>query len=162
MARLPGQSDRKFPPSCVPLPLPYPGGQLDSASVRFSTGISLASEQTSCVCTCLSCTLENHHQNIKKLICDMHRPVKNRDGGPIAGVAFNGGGGSRQLGPGDNDPVSATHFPEASNHTTPPSPTHPSTKFSPISSLSFKCGSTRKFRRYSSPIRLQTRFYHLL
>ncbi|KAF1848530.1 uncharacterized protein K460DRAFT_375382 [Cucurbitaria berberidis CBS 394.84] len=33
-------------------------------------------------------------------------PVKNRDGGPIAGVAFNGGGGSRQLGPDDNDPNS--------------------------------------------------------
>ncbi|RAR03239.1 zinc finger phd-type protein [Stemphylium lycopersici] len=31
-------------------------------------------------------------------------PVKNRDAGPIAGVAFNGGGGSRQLGPDDNDP----------------------------------------------------------
>ncbi|KAI4688405.1 hypothetical protein J4E81_008001 [Alternaria sp. BMP 2799] len=33
-------------------------------------------------------------------------PVKNRDAGPIAGVAFTGGGGSRQLGPDDNDPNS--------------------------------------------------------
>ncbi|KAH6643948.1 hypothetical protein C7974DRAFT_300404, partial [Boeremia exigua] len=33
-------------------------------------------------------------------------PVKNRDGGPIAGVAFNGGGVSRQSGPDDNDPNS--------------------------------------------------------
>ncbi|KAF2819779.1 hypothetical protein CC86DRAFT_128262 [Ophiobolus disseminans] len=34
-------------------------------------------------------------------------PVKNREGGPIAGVAYvNGGGGSRQLGPDDNDPNS--------------------------------------------------------
>ncbi|KAF7454878.1 curved DNA-binding protein [Pyrenophora tritici-repentis] len=33
-------------------------------------------------------------------------PVKNRDAGPIAGVAFTGGGGSRQLGPDDNDPHS--------------------------------------------------------
>jgi hypothetical protein len=63
-------------------------------------------------------------------MCEMHRPVKNRDGGPIAGVAFNGGGGSRQLGPDDNDPVSATHFPEASNHTIPPSSTQPSTTLS--------------------------------
>ncbi|KAH7409962.1 hypothetical protein DE146DRAFT_775188 [Phaeosphaeria sp. MPI-PUGE-AT-0046c] len=40
-------------------------------------------------------------------------PVKNRDGGPIAGVAYvNGGGASRQLGPDDNDPVSATQIPE--------------------------------------------------
>ena len=55
------------------------------------------------------------------------RPVKNRDGGPIAGVAFNGGGGSRQLGPDDNDPVSATQIPEASNHTIPLPPHHPPT-----------------------------------
>ncbi|KAF2031062.1 hypothetical protein EK21DRAFT_63993 [Setomelanomma holmii] len=35
-------------------------------------------------------------------------PVKNREAGPIAGVAYvNGGGGSRQLGPDDNDPVSS-------------------------------------------------------
>ncbi|KAH7081687.1 hypothetical protein BKA63DRAFT_405592 [Paraphoma chrysanthemicola] len=34
-------------------------------------------------------------------------PVKNREAGPIAGVAYvNGGGGSRQLGPDDNDPNS--------------------------------------------------------
>ncbi|KAF1945789.1 hypothetical protein EJ02DRAFT_441594 [Clathrospora elynae] len=33
-------------------------------------------------------------------------PVKNREAGPIAGVAFLGGGGSRQLGPDDNDPNS--------------------------------------------------------
>ena len=93
---------------------------------------SLASEQTLRIRTCLPCTLENHHQIIRVLICDMHRPVKNRDGGPIAGVAFNGGGVSRQLGPDDNDPVSATHFPEASYHTIPPSPTQPSTTFSPL------------------------------
>jgi hypothetical protein len=36
-------------------------------------------------------------------------PVKNRDG-PIAGIAHTGGG-SRQLGPDDNDPVSATQIP---------------------------------------------------
>src|SRR5690242_10743105 len=57
----------------------------------------------------------------------MHRPVKNRDGGPIAGVAFNGGGASRQLGPDDNDPVSATQIPEASNHTIPLPPHNSST-----------------------------------
>jgi len=58
----------------------------------------------------------------------MHRPVKNREGGPIAGVAYvNGGGGSRQLGPDDNDPVSATQIPEASNHTIPLPPHNPST-----------------------------------
>jgi hypothetical protein len=57
-----------------------------------------------------------------------HRPVKNRDGGPIAGVAYvNGGGGSRQLGPDDNDLVSATHVPEASNHTIPLPPHNSST-----------------------------------
>ncbi|KAF1834318.1 hypothetical protein BDW02DRAFT_498617 [Decorospora gaudefroyi] len=33
-------------------------------------------------------------------------PVKNREAGPIAGVAFIGGGGSRQLGPDDNNPNS--------------------------------------------------------
>ncbi|KAL6707546.1 hypothetical protein ACN47E_003895 [Coniothyrium glycines] len=33
-------------------------------------------------------------------------PVKNRDAGPVAGVPFIGGGGSRQLGPDDNDPNS--------------------------------------------------------
>ncbi|KAH7349118.1 hypothetical protein BKA66DRAFT_516576 [Pyrenochaeta sp. MPI-SDFR-AT-0127] len=33
-------------------------------------------------------------------------PVKNREGGPIAGVGYNGGGGSRQLGPDDNNPNS--------------------------------------------------------
>jgi hypothetical protein len=39
------------------------------------------------------------------------------------------GGGSRQLGPDDNDPVSATHFPEASNHAIPLPPHNPSTTF---------------------------------
>jgi hypothetical protein len=58
----------------------------------------------------------------------VYRPVKSRDGGPIAGVAYvNGGGGSRQLGPDDNDPVSATQIPEASNHTIPLPPHYPST-----------------------------------
>ncbi|KAF2134660.1 hypothetical protein P153DRAFT_371991 [Dothidotthia symphoricarpi CBS 119687] len=33
-------------------------------------------------------------------------PVKNREGQPIAGRAFNSGGGPRQLGPDDNDPNS--------------------------------------------------------
>jgi len=93
----------------------------------FGTGVSSASEQALRVCTCLRDTSEIHHQIIKKLIYD-NRPVKNRDGGPIAGVAFNGGV-SRQLGPDDNDPVSATHFPEASNHTIPPSPTQSTTRF---------------------------------
>jgi hypothetical protein len=48
----------------------------------------------------------------------VHRPVKNREGGPIAGVAYVNGGGSRQLGPDDNDPVSGTQIPE-----------HPTTPF---------------------------------
>lgn len=46
----------------------------------------------------------------------MLRPVKNRDG-PIAGIPHTGGGGSRQLGPDDNDPVSATQIPAPPNHT---------------------------------------------
>lgn len=33
-------------------------------------------------------------------------PVKNREQGPVAGVPFSSGGGSRQLGPDDNDPNS--------------------------------------------------------
>ncbi|KAF2853978.1 hypothetical protein T440DRAFT_515460 [Plenodomus tracheiphilus IPT5] len=33
-------------------------------------------------------------------------PVKNREQGPVAGVPFTSGGGSRQLGPDDNDPHS--------------------------------------------------------
>ncbi|CBY02180.1 hypothetical protein LEMA_P009670.1 [Plenodomus lingam JN3] len=33
-------------------------------------------------------------------------PVKNREQGPVAGVPFTSGGGSRQLGPDDNDPNS--------------------------------------------------------
>jgi hypothetical protein len=44
------------------------------------------------------------------------RPVKNRDG-PIAGIPHTGGGGSRQSGPDDNDPVSATQIPAPPNHT---------------------------------------------
>jgi len=43
------------------------------------------------------------------------RPVKNRDG-PIAGIPHTGGGGSRQSGPDDNDPVSATQIPAPPNH----------------------------------------------
>ena len=131
MVRLLGQSDRKFFPSGISfLYLLHLGGVLGTASVRFSTGISLASGQTLRVCTCLPCIFKNHHQIIRKLTCDIHRPVKNRDGGPIAGVAFNGGGGSRQLGPDDNDPVSATQIPAASNHTIPLPPHNSSTPFS--------------------------------
>ncbi|CAO2654189.1 Nn.00g109220.m01.CDS01 [Neocucurbitaria sp. VM-36] len=70
-------------------------------------------------------------QALRVCTCLRHAspPVKNRDGGPIAGVAFNGGGGSRQLGPDDNDPVSATQIPEASNHAIPLPPHNPSTTF---------------------------------
>jgi hypothetical protein len=69
-----------------------------------------------------------YRQIINKANSYTHRPVKNRDGGPIAGVAYiNGGGGSRQLGPDDNDPVSATQIPEASNRTIPLPPHNPST-----------------------------------
>jgi hypothetical protein len=73
---------------------------------------------------------QKSRQIINKANFYVHRPVKNRDGGPIAGVAYvNGGGGSRQSGPDDNDPVSATHFPEASNHTIPLPPHNSSTTF---------------------------------
>ncbi|KAF1931568.1 uncharacterized protein M421DRAFT_417337 [Didymella exigua CBS 183.55] len=88
-------------------------------------------------------------------------PVKNRDGGTIAGVPY-GGGGSRQLGPDDNDPVSATHFPEASNHTIPPSPTQPSSTFDPLSFLNFKWGSIRSLRYPNILLRLRFRFCPLL
>jgi hypothetical protein len=64
----------------------------------------------------------------------LHRPVKNREGGPIAGVAYVNGGGSRQLGPDDNDPVSATQIPEASNHAIPLPPHTPSTTLNFFSS----------------------------
>jgi hypothetical protein len=71
---------------------------------------------------------QKYRQIINKANICTHRPVKNRDGGPIAGVAYvNGGGGSRQLGPDDNDPVSATQIPEASNRTIPLPPHNPST-----------------------------------
>jgi hypothetical protein len=92
----------------------------------------------------------------------MHRPVKNRDGGPIAGVAFNGGGGSRQLGPDDNDLVSATHFPEASNHTIPPSPTQPINNIQANLILDFKWGFLRKSNPLHYLLRLQFRFCHHL
>jgi hypothetical protein len=49
------------------------------------------------------------HQKTAANSIDTCRPVKNRDG-PIAGIAHTGGGGSRQLGPDDNDPVSATQI----------------------------------------------------
>jgi hypothetical protein len=71
---------------------------------------------------------QKYRQIINKANLCMHRPVKNRDGGPIAGVAYvNTGGGSRQLGPDDNNPVSATQIPEASNRTIPLPPHNPST-----------------------------------
>lgn len=163
MASLPEQSDRKFTLSCVPLAsLRFLGGRLGTASVRFSTGIRSASEQTLRVCTCLPCTFENHHQIIRKLICDMHRPVKNRDGGPIAGVAFNGGGGSRQLGPDDNDPVSATHIPEASNHTIPPSPTQPINNIHPFFISNFKWGLLRSSRPLHYLLLHHFQFWHHL
>lgn len=91
---------------------------LADACIRFSTGLSASTEQALRVCTCLHPTItwvpSNHHKANRYT----RSPVKNRDAGPIAGVAFNGGGGSRQLGPDDNDPVSATRIPK-----------HPTTPF---------------------------------
>lgn len=84
----------------------------------------------------------------------MHRPVKNRDGGPIAGVGYNGGGGSRQLGPDDN-PVSATHFPEASNHTIPLPPHNSSTTlplFHPSTQMLLTTNITPLKFPYSPPL----------
>jgi hypothetical protein len=98
-------------------------------SCRFSR-VSASTEQALRVCTCLHRTCRRAHHIISETNVYMHRPVKNREGGPIAGVAFNGGGGSRQSGPDDNDPVSATHIPEASNHIIPLPPHSSSTSFS--------------------------------
>ena len=83
----------------------------------------------------------------------MHRPVKNRDGGPIAGVAFNGGGASRQLGPDDNNPVSATQIPKASNHTIPLPPRNPSTTITLFPSPTTNAAHNK---HYSSKISLLT------
>jgi hypothetical protein len=69
-----------------------------------------STQQVLRVCTRPRGTSLNPDQAFRLLTRAMYRPVKNRDGGPIAGVAFNGGGGSRQLGPDVNDPVSATRF----------------------------------------------------
>lgn len=78
----------------------------------------------------LSTRFQYYCQTSRKANPHVLRPVKNREGGPIAGVAFNGGGASRQLGPDDNDPVSsATQIPEASNHTIPLPPHNSSTTF---------------------------------
>jgi hypothetical protein len=86
------------------------------AGSRFSTGFSASTEQALRVCICLQHAFQYFCQTSRKANTQVHRPVKNREGGPIAGVAFNGGGASRQLGPDDNDPVSgATQIPEASN-----------------------------------------------
>jgi hypothetical protein len=54
---------------------------------------------------------------------DTRRPVKNRNG-PIAGIAHTGGGGSRQLGPDDNDRVSATQIRASPTTIFPSSSTH--------------------------------------
>lgn len=95
----------------------------------------MSTEQALRVCQCLQHIVLHSRQIINKANLCVHRPVKNRDGGPIAGVAYvNSGGGSRQLGPDDNDPVSATHFPEASNHTIPLPPHNPSTTLTFFSS----------------------------
>jgi hypothetical protein len=96
---------------------------------------AVSTEQALRVCQCLQHNVKKSRQIINKANSHVHRPVKNRDGGPIAGVAYvNSGGGSRQLGPDDNDPVSATHFPEASNHAIPLPPHNPSTTFTFFSS----------------------------
>ena len=88
----------------------------------------MSTEQALRVCQCLQHIFRKSRQIIRKANFIVHRPVKNRDG-PIAGVAYVNGGGSRQSGPDDNDPVSATQIPEASNHTIPLPPHNPSTTF---------------------------------
>ncbi|KAF9733087.1 hypothetical protein PMIN07_006361 [Paraphaeosphaeria minitans] len=77
-------------------------------------------------------------------------PVKNRDG-PIAGIPHTGGGGSRQSGPDDNNPVSATQIPAPPNHTTflpPPNPSSPTTTTLP---MIFSAGVTLLKYPYSPP-----------
>ena len=84
----------------MPLPVSAEGGVSTQQALR--------------ICAYMTENPSNHYKTNRYT----HRPVKNRDAGPIAGVAFTGGGGSRQLGPDDNDPVSATQIPE-----------HPTTPF---------------------------------
>jgi hypothetical protein len=81
-------------------------------------GSPASTEQALCACTCLHRTFPYFSSNQQKTNRYLHRPVKNREAGPIAGVAFIGGGGSRQLGPDDNNPVSTTQIPK-----------HPTTPF---------------------------------
>lgn len=106
------------------------------------------------VYTYLHHTIQQAPSNHHKANCYMHRPVKNREA-PIAGRAFVGGGASRQLGPDDNDPVSATQVPEASNHTIPLPPHKPSTTttfFHPQTQMRLTTNITPLEFPYSPPL----------
>jgi hypothetical protein len=131
------------------------GRKAGCTSTRLRAGVQLPTEQALRVCQCLQRDFSKSRQIIKKTNFCAHRPVKNRDGGPIAGVAYvNNGGGSRQLGPDDNDPVSATQIPEASNHTIPLPPHNPLTTltffFHPITNVVHQTFNTSQTTHISS------------
>ena len=129
MARPPGRNDRKSSSLSVSLAIVLAGAPIFGACSRLSSRLQASTEQALRVCTCLHRTVPHLSSNDYITNCYTRRPVKNRDAGPVAGVPFIGGGGSRQLGPDDNDPVSATQIPEASNHAIPLPPHNSSTTF---------------------------------
>lgn len=137
--------------------------KLGHASARFGTGVPVSTEQALRVSQSLHHALQKYCRIIKIANSCAHRPVKNRDGGPIAGVAYtNGGGASRQLGPDDNDPVSATQIPEASNRTIPLPPHNPSITFTFSFITHHKCYSQRAIHLSNYPYRHHFQYCHHL
>lgn len=111
-----------------------------------------STQQALRVCTLLSYFFSPREHTTNDI--GTHRPVKNRDG-PIAGIAHTGGGGSRQLGPDDNSPVSATQIRATPNHIIRSFSTHPSTTiliFLTSSQMLLKMHITVPKFPYSPPI----------